>query len=67
MMKNGRFVDYSEELEDAWDKQQPLKVSEICGWLSCPSCSKDICGVDDSEVYSILDSYCNKCGQKLEW
>lgn len=65
--EDGKYVYWTPELQEVWDKSQSVKVTEIEGWLCCPNCGRDICGVVNSKVYSILDKYCNKCGQKLEW
>lgn len=57
-ISDGEFVEWTPELQEAWDKQQEQQVIEYKQGLKteCPICKSNV-----------DENYCPNCGQKLKW
>lgn len=56
--EDGKYVRWTPELQEAWDKQQEQQVIEYKQGLKteCPICKSNV-----------DENYCPMCGQKLKW
>lgn len=59
---NGKYVEWTPELQEAWDKQQEVNVI-YNGY------GVKFCGKCDGTIWQNKDEskYCFRCGNKLKW